>query len=264
MKMLGYNRDSRPPSALETRVLTADAIFGGALFAILAHVLLPIAIVIVTSVVASALGREDKPQTYIEEHVVEARFVQKGKKPDPKKLPDRVVPRKSTAPDDSTVVSKDMNPEPPEKPKEKPPDNAVQDLLTRVGDRAQAFAEIAEEREKEGDPNGLEEGTDTEAQAGDAYVGQLVIFFRRGWTIPNTIADPTKFTVVYDVEIRHGGEIGAFSLVKSSGDPLFDQSAEDRLRQLQDTGQTVPDPPPEVAHRFLGQTIRVPFTGKKK
>ena len=260
--MLGYSRDERPPSSLEPRFLTGDAIFGGALFAILAHVLLPIAIIVVTSVVASALGREDKPQTYIEEHVVEARFVQKGKKPDPKKLPDRIVPRKSTAPDDSTVVSKDMNPEPPEKPKEKPPDNAVQDLLTRVGDRAQAFAEIAEEKEKEGDPNGIEEGTETEAQAGDLYAGQLYMFFKRGWTIPNTIADPTRLVATAEVEITTDLTIGAFAVVKSSGDPLFDQSVEDRLRQLHDEGTQVPDPPPEIAHRYLGKTISLRFKGK--
>lgn len=262
MKVSGYSRDERPPSPLEARFLTGDAIFGGALFMLLAHVVVPIAFVIGTSALAAAVGRDDKPQTYIEEHVVEARFVQKGKKPDPKKLPDRIVPRKSTAPDDATVVSKDMNPEPPEKPKEKPPENPVQDLLTRVGDRAQAFAEIAEEREKEGDPDGIEEGTETEAQAGDLYAGQLYAFFKRGWTIPNTIVDPTKLVATADVEITTELTIGAFAVVKSSGNALFDQSVEDRLRQLQDDGTKVPDPPPEIAHRYLGKTISLRFKGK--
>ena len=114
--------------------------------------MIPLLVLLVTTVLAATVA-ETEPQTYIEEHVVEARFVQKGIKRDPKKLPDRIVPRKSTAPDKSIVVSKDMNPEPPRQAQgEGPPENAAEDLLTRLGDRAQAFAEIAEEREKEGDP----------------------------------------------------------------------------------------------------------------
>ena len=41
MKVSGYSRDERPPSPLEARFLTGDAIFGGALFMLLAHVVVP-------------------------------------------------------------------------------------------------------------------------------------------------------------------------------------------------------------------------------
>ncbi len=259
MKMLGSHRDLRPRSLLDPKEVSSDMLVGGVLFAIGAHVAIPVLVLVVTTVLAATVA-ETEPQTYVEEHIVEARFVQKGVKRDPKKLPDRIVPRKSTAPDRAVVVSKDMNPEPPEK-KEKPPENAVEDLLTRVGDRAQAFAEIAEEREKEGDPDGIEEGTETEAQAGNIYIGQLYTFFKRGWTIPNTIADPTKLITEAEVEITRDLKIGEFKVVKSSGVPLFDQSVEDRLQQLSTEGQTVPEPPPEVAHQFLGRTIKLRFRG---
>lgn len=260
MKMLGTSRDIRPPSLLDPKEVSSDMLVGGVLFAIGAHVAIPLLVLLVTAVLAATVA-ETEPQTYVEEHIVEARFVQKGIKRDPKKLPDRIVPRKSTAPDQAVVVSKDMNPEPPDK-KEKPPENAVEDLLTRVGDRAQAFAEIAEEREKEGDPDGIEEGTETEAQAGDLYAGQLYSFFKRGWTIPNTIADPSALVTTAEVTITTDLKVGDFAVVKSSGVPLFDQSVEDRLRQLQTEGQEVPEPPPEVAHRFLGRPIVLRFKGK--
>jgi outer membrane biosynthesis protein TonB len=234
-------------------------VVGGAFAAIAAHVAIPIGAILVTSLLAASVAGK-QPDSYIEEHIVEARFVQRGKKPDPKKLPDRIVPILSTAPDPATVVSKNMNPEEPEKPPEQP-ENPKQDLLTRLGDRAQAFAEIAEEREKEGDPLGSDDGTETEAQAGDLYAGQLHDFFKRGWTIPNTIGDPTKLVAIAEVEIQRDQRIGRFAVVKSSGVPLFDQSVEDRLQQLRTEGATVPDPPPEVAHKFLGRTITVRFKG---
>jgi hypothetical protein len=86
-------------------------------------------------------------------------------------------------------------------------------------------------------------------------------FFKAGWTIPNTIDDPSKLVATAQVEIMRDQRIGRFAVVKSSGVPLFDQSVEDRLNQLRHEGATVPDPPPEVAHKFLGRTIIVRFKG---
>ncbi len=254
--------DIRPPSMLERAVLSRPMWLGGALFALAAHLVVPLCILLATSLLASAMGNDDEPERYVEEHIVEARFVKLGVKRDPNKLPDRVVPRKSTAPDDATVVSKNMNPEPPEKEEKPKPDQPEEDPLTRIGDRAQAFAEIAEEREQEGDPEGIEEGTETEAQAGDLYAGKLYAFFKRHWTIPNTISDPTKFVTMAEVEIKTDLTIGKFSIIDSSGDPVFDQSVEDVLQRIATERMTVPEPPPEVADRFLGKTMGVRFKGK--
>jgi len=252
-------RDTQPPTLLDQPTFSRDMVVGGVIAAIAAHVGLPLIIIAVTSLLASTVTQ--RPTTFIEEHVVEAHFVRKGVKKDPTKLPDRVVPRLSTAPDQATVVSKNMNPEPPEKPKEKPPEKATEDLATRFGDRVQDFAEISE-RELEGDPNGLEDGTETEAKAGDIYLGQLVEFFKRGWTIPTTLGDTSKLTVKTTLEITSGLKVGRTEVIKGSGEPLFDQSVEDRFEQLRSLGTTLPEPPPEIAAQFVGQTIGLRFHGE--
>ncbi len=253
--------DNRPPTMLEPRPESREVLVGGALFALGAHVALPLLVVLVTSALAAASAT--RPDSFVEQHVVEARFVRLGKKLDPKKLPNRIVPRKSTAPDKEKVVSKNMNPPPPDKPDAGPrPENPTPDLLTRLGDRAQAFAEIAEEREKEGDPEGIAEGTEKEAQVGDIYLGKLVSFLKRGWTIPTTLGDTSKLVAAASFEITRDLKVGDFKLDKSSGEPLFDQSVEDRLQQLHDSGATLPEPPPDVAYRFVGKTIGVRFSGE--
>jgi hypothetical protein len=260
--MFVESHDNRPPTMLEPRAWGRDVMTGGALFALGAHVVLPLLVALITSVLAAAVTNP-RPDSFVEEHVVEARFVRLGKKLDPKKLPNRIVPRKSTAPDQSTVVSKNMNPPPPDKQDAGPrPEKPVEDQLVRLGDRAQAFAEIAQEQEKEGDPNGIPEGTEKEAQPGDIYLGKVVSFIKRGWTIPTTLGDTSKLLATASFEITRDLKVGAFKVDKSSGEPMFDQSVEDRFQQLHDSGATLPDPPPEVAYRFVGKTLGVRFSGQ--
>jgi TonB C terminal len=258
--MMKMSRDTRPPSMLEQPTVSSDMLVGGVVVVIGAHIGLPLIIFGITSLLASTVA-VDRPQTFTEEHIVEARFVRKGIKKDPKKLPDRIVPKKSTTPDDAIVVSKNPEP-PPDKPKDpKKPDNASEDLVKRFGDPNQDFAEISE-RELEGDPNGIEEGTETEGKAGDIYLGQLVSFFKRGWTIPSTLGDTSKLVVRADFEITRDCKVGVSRIVSSSGEPLFDQSVEDRFQELRSLGTTLPEPPPEIAEQYLGKTIGVRFKGE--
>src|SRR5689334_7848969 len=98
--MMKMSRDTRPPSTLERPAFSGDMWVGGVLAAIVAHLGLPLVIFAITSLLASTVAGR-RPQTFVEEHVVIATFVRKGVKKDPKKLPDRVVPKKSTAPDDA-------------------------------------------------------------------------------------------------------------------------------------------------------------------
>lgn len=239
--------------------MTPSAWIAGILASVLAH-----GLVIGASIGASMTELTDhEPQNYIEERVVEARFVRLGKKPEKRRLPKRRVPRKTTAPKDSVAVSKNMDPPKPKK-RDKRPENATEDLLTRLGDRAQAFAEIAEAQEREGDPEGLVDGTETEAKEGDIYRGKLVMFFKRGWTIPTTLGDTKKLVTVTRIEITRDLHIGPHRIVKSSGEPLFDQSVEDRIIQLRELGTTIPKPPPEVANQYLGKKITVNFDGRNQ
>lgn len=257
--------DLRPPSLLGRRVLTGKMAFGGVLFALGAHLLVPASIALMLAIIAATGVGATPTQAIVEDKVVEARFVKLGKKLDPKALPNRRPPIKTTAPQPGVAVSKEMNPPKPKKPDAgPPPDRAEENPLLRLGDRAQAFAEMAEQREQEGDPQGIEEGTETEARAGDLYRGQLVSFFKRGWTIPSTLGDTSGFTTRATVEVTADRHVGEHEIVKSSGNALFDQSVEDRFNELRSLGTTLPEPPPEVADQFSGSwKLDVNFIGKK-
>jgi outer membrane biosynthesis protein TonB len=254
------SHDIRPRSMLEAPLLSREMLGGGLLAALAAHIALPLAIIAVTSILAATLAKAG-PEPVVDRHIVEAHFVKLGKKPEPNRLPQRKVPKKATAPDPATAVSKN----PVDKPKPDagiPPERRTEDLLTRLGDRAQALAEVVEDRPPIGDPQGSHEGTESEAQVGDVYLGKLVALFKRGWTIPSTIGDTSKLRVTTTFEITRDLKVGDFRVEKSSGDPLFDQSVEDRFQQLRSEGVTLPAPPPEVADQFLGKTIGVRFSGE--
>lgn len=254
--------DYRPPTLLRTSGTSPRMLIGGALFTVGAHLIVPGGVALVLSLLSVVGVGEERVAPLVEErHVVAARFVRKGELPDPNKMPNRRVPRKSTAPDQATAISKNENPEPP-KPQDagvRPPD-PEEDLLTTLGDRAQAFAELAPERPVEGDPNGEEDG-DTEAREGDVYLGQLTAFFRRGWMVPTTLGeDELRGRVAkVEVEITRDMHVGAFEISDGSGLPLLDQSVLDRLTQLRELGTTLPEPPISVEAAYRGQRLVINF-----
>lgn len=257
--------DTRPPSLLQGHGFTGGMIWGGLLLSLAAHLVTPAVVKAVLATFAIAGVGESKPAPLPRNmYVVEARFVRLGELFDPKKLPNRRVPRKSTAPDHKTVVSRNPR-EPRSRPDAgTPPPNAQEDALTRLGDRAQMFAEIAEKQAQEGNPQGVEWGTETEAREGDIYRGQLVLFFQRGWTVPTTLTpDAIKSLVtVVIVQLTPDLRVGSYKIGQSSGEPLFDQSVVERLEQLKQQNVTIPEPPKEIASQFSGQEIRVDFQGR--
>jgi hypothetical protein len=257
--------DLRPPSLLGRRILSGKMAVGGVLFALGAHLLVPATVALMLAIIA-ATGTGAKPTIAItEDKIVEARFVKLGTKLDPRKIPNRKVPIKTTAPQPGVAVSKEMDPPKPKKPDAgPPPQHAEENPLTHLGDRAQQFAELQQKQEQEGDPKGLEEGTETQAKAGDLYRGQLVGFFKRGWTIPSTLGDTSRLTTRATVEITPDRHVGDHEITKPSGEALFDQSVEDRFNELRSLGTTLPEPPPEVAAQFSGSwKLDVNFIGKK-
>jgi len=252
-------RDVRPPSLLRRRRLDARTIAGGLFFVLLAHLLVPGAFASLLALI-SASGLGATPREIKDDHVVEAHFVKMGKKPDPKKIPSHKVPPKPTAPQPGVAVSKRDNPPKPKKPDQP---RVTEDVLSRLGDRAQTLAEIEKQQEQEGDPEGIEDGTADTAREGDLYRGQLVAFFKRGWTIPTTLDDTSKRVTRVRVEITEDCHVGAYRVVQSSGDPLFDQSVRDRLEELHTLHTTLPEPPTTVRNQFLGNEIDINFNGKK-
>jgi len=257
--------DAQEYPLFRTQTVTLQMIMGGIFCALGAHIAVPlIALFILSFFTLVGIGGKETAPPIQELHVVEARFVKLGEIRDPRKLPNRRVPIKSTAPDRSVVVSKNMNPDRPEKqPDEKRPHNAQEDPLTRLGDRAQAFAEIADKREQEGDPQGVEWGTSTESREGDIYLGQLVAFFKRGFTVPVTLSRDELRPLVckVTVQITHDLLVGAFQITRGSGNPVFDQEVTNLLERLRQLQAKVPEPPPEVSHLYLGKKIAINFRG---
>ncbi len=226
--------------------------------------------------------------------VVEARFVRLGSTPDPRRLPSRYVPSASTAPALATPppaveAVPEATPEPPPAaPLEPPPFNpndprlrpptptqappattgdtirpadARVDALTRLGDRAEATAELSRPREREGDAEGIAEGTETRDN-GDLYLGRLYSYFRRGWHVPTSIADAELrgLSCVVEVVITQDARVGNVRVVRSSGNDAFDASVSTRMNQA--AGASLPAPPTEDADRFLGRAITLRFLGR--
>src|SRR5262245_15119600 len=135
--------DLRPPSQLSQPVLDTKMVFGGLLVAIAAHVGVPALVSAVIALLAAAGIGGGQKQPIREDKVVEARFVKLGKPFDPRKIPQRKVPVKTTAPQPGVAVSKNQDPpKPPHKPDAgPPPKHAEENPLKNLGDRAQAFAE---------------------------------------------------------------------------------------------------------------------------
>ncbi len=258
--------DERPPSLLERKPLSAAAVALGATFAVGAHVLVPL-FVLASQWLLVQLGLavpvEERQRPLVPDNVIAAEFVRLGKPLDPKKLPNRQVPPVAKEKPDGVVVSKDARENVEKKPDEKKEQkvDAQKSLLDNLVDRTKDFAEDVE-YEREGDPNGLREGTATEAREGDLYRGQLLVFFRRPWTVPNVVQNIGSKSCVVSVNVASDGRLKSVALAKSSGDPLFDQSAIDAVESLIQSNAVLPEPPASLRSAFYGTTIGVNYDGR--
>jgi hypothetical protein len=251
-----------PATSFNTDALDAPSIIGGVCTSTLVSGILSLFVVV--SVVSSDDVSADDGATEIEEHeVVAARFVKLGRD-FREELPNRNVPLKSTAPPDTTAISK-VQRERREVPDAGPrPVDPMDDPLQRLVDRADLFAELAEEREREGNPEGIEEGTETEAQAGDLYAGQIYSFFRRGWSVPETIDADALRDLTVEVTIRVGEdlEIVSGTLRGSSGNADFDASVLGQIERLRLSDAMIPEPPILVRPTYVGNPFTLRFRGR--
>lgn len=254
-----------PPSALKVAKLSVAEILGGMGGTMILYGSLAAFWVVTAAAVMAPDAVDAAPVVIEEEEVIAARFVRKGVDFQDQ-LPNRVVPQLETAPAQGQAISKrPRRREREEEEEPPPPPEATEDLLRRLGDQAQAFAEISEEREVEGDPDGIEEGTETTGTDGDRYAGQLYSFFRRGWTVPSTISDEEKqqLSVEATLTISEGLRLVSFRLRGSSGNPDFDQSVTAQLERLRAMNLEVPEPPISVRPRYLGTPFTLRFRGRQ-
>ena len=253
--------DWRPPNLFIRARLGTEAILGG-LTSILGGVLI-VASLALSAKLAAATDELADDAPVIDEEVVSARFVKLGVD-FMEKLPNRRVNRLSThTPQGQAISKRPRRQRPPDAGI--PPENSTEDLLQRLGDRAQLFAEDVPQMEQEGSPDGIEEGTETEAQAGDIYAGQLYAFFRRGWTVPTTISDEEKnnLSVEATIEISEGLKLVSSRLRGSSGNADFDQSVTAQLDRIRVQNFDVPEPPLEVRATYVGRPVTLRFRGRQ-
>jgi TonB family protein len=264
--MRSITAHERPPSLLDARPIGPSALFLGLLATLAAHVLIPLAILgsqwlLVVLGLAVPVEERERPREIVE--ITEAELVRLGKPFDPRKLPSRKVPPVAKAPPDAVVVSpdapKEPPPEPPPEKKERPKDAKLA-ALDNLIDRTKDFAEDVQ-YEQEGDPQGLREGTATKKGEGDLYAGQLSLFFRRNWSVPNVVQNPDKLVAEVFVDVTDDGRVTDVKIAKPSGDVYFDQSLLDAIEPLVKERASIPEPPPEVTSMYYGKTLKLRFKG---
>jgi outer membrane biosynthesis protein TonB len=261
--------DIRPRSLLDSQWPDPRQLAAGAAAALIIHVAIPVSIAVVIGLFALAgvtIFAEPPPDEVVIDDVVQARFVTLGEILDPNELPNRIVPiLRTDTPDPQHAPSLEENPPPPaQEPPEPRQRDSVDDALRRLSEDAQVFAEREEERVREGNPEGIEGGTEREGTEGDLYRGRLHAFFRRGWSVPTTISDDVVrgLTAVIVIDVAEDTRITAFRLARSSGNPDFDESVEAQMTRIMQSDGNLPPPPEEVADQYLGRQVTLPFHGR--
>lgn len=260
--------DNRPRSLFDSNRIDQGQLAVGAAITAAVHVAIPLlatGIVALFAAVGISLGAPEIQTPPPIENVVQARFIQLGEIPDPHRLPDRQVPiLRTDVADPHHAPSLDPNPPPPAPP----PDHvrqrdSIDDMMQRLSEDSQVFAEREEARIREGDPEGVE-GGDRTATEGDLYAGRLAAFFRRGWSVPTTISDEQLegLSTTVTVEIHDDTTMGEWHIERSSGNPDFDESVSAQMTRLLASSPNIPPPPEDVATQYLGQTRHFRFNGR--
>lgn len=246
---------------------TADEIVLGIVVAAALHVLAVGPFVVKAVWPASFPSEEETP--LVARPVIQASLLKLGKPIDPKKLPDRFVPQARRAPKKQVVASR----EEPLKPKKDagappPPDVEDSDIANLIS-KSDPFAEDGgKARPEEGHPDGVEGGVETDpskVRAGDMYAAQLGQFFAERNHVPTLISvgDARRLCVVFEMRVGRNMVIWHVRKepVKSSGNPMFDDSARTMLLKLLDDKTPLPTPPKEVDELYRSRTVQLSVLG---
>ncbi len=215
------------------------------------------------------LGGKPTEEPFIARPVVAAALLRLGKPIDPSQLPDRLVPRASTAPKHEVVASRDNEPKKHEMDAGPPPPNAKESDISRLMSKSDPFAEDGgRDRPVEGRAEGVEGGTETDpnkVHAGDMYAAKLGQFLHDRWQYPTVISqgEANRLCVVYQVALNRFMNVWHLRIepVKKSGNELFDDSAREMLQKLLDEHTALPQPPPEVQDDYRGRTVNIALAG---
>ncbi len=187
---------------------------------------------------------------------VEARLIKLGRQFDTSELPNRRREARTTAPERPSMVARHgaRRVEVPDAG----PENSLDDLVARIGTTADELAQIANQAEQEGDPDGVAEGTHS-AEDGDRYATYLYGLFRRGLRRPTSISDEEirGLRATVQVHTTAGGQIDRFTISRPSGNTDFDSAI--RMRMDQAVGTQLREPPEEERDRYFGTSFPVGF-----
>jgi hypothetical protein len=202
------------------------------------------------------------PPAPAEKYVV-ARLVRLGKKRDPKRLPQKVVPPPPTEKPETVSYDAAADDPPPrrDKPRPKQRDAQVSDRMRRALERAALLGEAQREIEAEGDPNGVAGGTATEASAGDPYITRIADIWNRTWTLPAIIPsdDAQGLQVLMVLRIDGEGNIRLpVEFDRGSGNPHFDASIKAAWARI----RKIPAPPAGRRASILVNGLALKLTWK--
>jgi hypothetical protein len=248
---------------VKTPGYTADEMVIGIVFTLVFHALFIGPFVIRMVRPPPRETKVEKP--LIERPIIAATLLKLGKPMDPKKMPDRIVPRAKTAPKPEIKASRD-NP-PVKKPDAGAPPPLVAEGDLRLNAKNDPFAEDAGvDRPEEGHANGSDAGINPkESKPGDVYAASLGKFFHDRWTIPTTISQGESNRLCVKFQVNTTTRMSIWYVkedpVQKSGNDLFDDSARSMLQKLRDDHVALPEPPPEVAPMYKGRTLILTLAG---
>lgn len=203
--------------------------------------------------------------------VIQASLLKLGRPLDPKMLPDRFVPQARTAPKKQVVASREDPLEPKRDAGAVPPevrDAEDKDLMNLIA-KTDLFAEHARKaRPDEGHAAGVDGGQETDpnkVKAGDMYLAQLGQFFAERNHVPTiiSIGEARRLCAVFEMQVGRNMVIWHVRQepVKSSGNPMFDDSARDMLLKLLDDKTPLPTPPKEFDEQIRSRKVQLTILG---
>jgi hypothetical protein len=226
------------------------------------------AIPIVILVVSILIPNHDAPEeALVAKPVIAASLMKLGKPLDPKKLPDRMIPKQSTTNRKDVVAS--QNDPAHTSDAGAPPLNAKQSDLQQLMAKNDAFAEDAGRVTPDvGALNGSDAGTETDpskVHAGDMYAASLSKFFHDRWSVPTVISQGEANRLCITLQINISPRMVIWHLnetpIRKSGNDLFDDSAKEVMQKLLDDKTALPDPPQDIAEQYRGRTVNLTLSG---
>ena len=255
------------PGVPYTPRYTADEVVLGVVVAAALHVL-AIGPFVVKAVWPNAfVTEEEKP--LVARPVIQASLLKLGKPLDPKKLPDRFVPQARAAPQKQVVASREEpGPKKPDAGVPPPPNTQDSDIANLIA-KTDPFAEDAgKARPEVGHESGIDGGQETDpnkVKAGDMYAALLGQFFTERNHVPTIISvgEARRLCVVFEMQVGRNMVVWHVRQepVKSSGNPMFDDSARAMLLKLLEDKTPLPTPPKEVDEQYRSRKVQLSILG---